>query len=155
MYFQFSEAKIRVFEQNTEIIKFWFWGGGNYQRKVCSEFTWNSWQISLAARSYWEPCCSQLGGVWLASSPPSPPLVGIYLKATLGILKTCPHHFGRKHNTRKMSYNLWLYLSKIINPLIYTVLQDNDRPWIVQIASVDRAARNIIVYITAKRKEYP
>ena len=27
MHFQLSEAKIRVSEQNTEIIKFWFWGG--------------------------------------------------------------------------------------------------------------------------------
>ena len=64
---------------------------GNIQRKVGSEFMWNSWQISVAARSYWEPCCSQLGGFW-----PS-----------------------------------WFF------------------------ASDDIAARNIIVYIGAKLKEYP
>ena len=43
VHFQHSRAKIRVFEQNTDIINFWLWagvgGGGNFQRKVGSEFT--------------------------------------------------------------------------------------------------------------------
>ena len=38
VHFQHSEAKIRVFDQNTDIIKFWLLEG-NFQRKVSSEFT--------------------------------------------------------------------------------------------------------------------
>ena len=37
VHFQHSGAKIRVFEQNTDIINFWLLGG-NFQRKVGSEF---------------------------------------------------------------------------------------------------------------------
>ena len=39
MYFQYSEAKIRVFEQNTDIVKFWLFGVFLLQRKVGGEFT--------------------------------------------------------------------------------------------------------------------
>ena len=39
VHFQHSGAKIRVFEQKTDIIKFWPFGGGNFQRKVGSEST--------------------------------------------------------------------------------------------------------------------
>ena len=39
MHFQRFAAKIRVFEQNTDIIKFWFLGGGNFQRKVGGKST--------------------------------------------------------------------------------------------------------------------
>ena len=28
----------------------------SFQRKIGSEFTWNSWQMSPAASSYWKPC---------------------------------------------------------------------------------------------------
>ena len=38
MHFQHSGAKIRVFEQNTDILNFGFLGG-NFQRKVDGEFT--------------------------------------------------------------------------------------------------------------------
>ena len=53
MHFQHSAAKIRVFEQNADIIKFWLLGGGggNFQRKVGSKFTWNSQQILSVASS--------------------------------------------------------------------------------------------------------
>lgn len=49
VYFQLSEAKIRVFEQNTEIIKFWFWGGEGVttkekyaasSREIAGKFRW-------------------------------------------------------------------------------------------------------------------
>ena len=51
VHFQHSVAKIRVFEQNTDIIKFWLFysvtaheysiktGGRDFQRKVGGEFT--------------------------------------------------------------------------------------------------------------------
>ena len=48
LHFQFSWAKIRVFEQNTDIIKFWVFS--NLQRKVGGKFTWNSRQISPSHR---------------------------------------------------------------------------------------------------------
>ena len=60
--FQHSGAKIRVFEQKIDIIKFCcFWrgrggGGGNFQRKLGGKLMWNSQRISPAASSYWEPC---------------------------------------------------------------------------------------------------
>ena len=38
MHFQHSGAKMRVFEQNTDILNFGFLGG-NFQRKVDGEFT--------------------------------------------------------------------------------------------------------------------
>ena len=44
MHFQHSGAKIRVFEQNTDIIKFWFFHSvtllnwGNLQREVGGKF---------------------------------------------------------------------------------------------------------------------
>ena len=48
MYVQHSGAKIRVFEQNTDI-KFWlFYSGG--------EFMWNTHQILPATGSHWKPC---------------------------------------------------------------------------------------------------
>ena len=69
MHFQHSGAEIRLFEQNTDIIKFWLfiqWQNmntlfklGNFQRKVGGEFMWNSQQISPATSSYWEPCYIQ------------------------------------------------------------------------------------------------
>ena len=49
VYFQLSEAKIRVFEQNTEISKFWFWGGEGVtskekyavsSREIAGKFHW-------------------------------------------------------------------------------------------------------------------
>ena len=37
LHFQHSEAKFRVFEQSTDIFKFWLLGG-NFQRKVGGKF---------------------------------------------------------------------------------------------------------------------
>ena len=53
MHFQHPGAKIRVFEQNTDIIKFWLFysvtllNWVNLQREVGGKFMWNSWQFSL------------------------------------------------------------------------------------------------------------
>ena len=43
------------------ILKNW----GNFQRKVGSEFTWNSWWISPAAGPYWKPC---IGAILMAKN---------------------------------------------------------------------------------------
>ena len=55
VHFQNSATKIRVFEQNTDIIKFWlFWG--NFQRKVGGKFMFSKFCQLLG--SYWEPWIS-------------------------------------------------------------------------------------------------
>ena len=52
MHFQHSGAKIRVFEENTDIIKFWLFysvtllNWCNLQREVGGKFMWNSWRFS-------------------------------------------------------------------------------------------------------------
>ena len=48
MHFQHSGAKIRMFEQNTDIKLWLFYSGG--------EFMSNTQQILLATGSYWKPC---------------------------------------------------------------------------------------------------
>ena len=66
VHFQLCGAKVRVLEQNTNIIKFWlFWG--SFLRKVGGEFMGNCPRILPAAGSYWEPWlphdCFQLSSI--------------------------------------------------------------------------------------------